>query len=534
MVGSARESPGPSCPARGGSGRLCAGASRLRPPGRRGGELLGQHRRPARRRPGDREQHHRQPGTDPHSYEPTASDARKLAGAELAIVNGIGYDRWASQLLAANPSSGRVVARRRRPARPRRRRQPAPVVLAELACAGSSPRSRPPTSKLDPADAAYFAAPAAPFETRSLSHATTRCSPAIRARFAGVAGRLQREHLRAARHDLGLRLLTPPGFAKAVAEGTEVSAADRADGRRARSPTAQIAVWVFNSQNVTPDVEQLNALARGRADPGRDGHRDPLPGIGYVPGMAGRAARASSHAALDRGGGAMSRRQIAISRRRGGRRLGGRTVWSERRPDDRGRASSSPCSGRTVPASRRCSGCCSACCRSRRVGAAVLGGAPGARTPRIGYLPQRHGFDSSTRIRGVDLVRLGLDGDRFGLPLPRRPRGARRRSTRRSSSSAPAATRARPIGELLGRRAAAAADRPGARQRSPSCCCSTSRSTASTCRTRPRSRRCSAASAGRAASPCCSSPTTSTRCSTTSTASSTSPAAASSRGPRPR
>ena len=50
----------------------------------------------------------------------------------------------------------------------------------------------------------------------------------------------------------------------------------------------------------------------------------------------------------------------------------------------------------------------------------VLGGPPGVRNNAIGYLPQRHSFDSSTRIRGVDLVRLGIDGDRWGLPLPGR------------------------------------------------------------------------------------------------------------------
>ena len=49
------------------------------------------------------------PDTDPHDYQPTASDARTMAGAKLAIVNGIGYDNWASQLLAANPVSGRTV-----------------------------------------------------------------------------------------------------------------------------------------------------------------------------------------------------------------------------------------------------------------------------------------------------------------------------------------------------------------------------------------------------------------------------------------
>jgi zinc/manganese transport system ATP-binding protein len=54
-----------------------------------------------------------------------------------------------------------------------------------------------------------------------------------------------------------------------------------------------------------------------------------------------------------------------------------------------------------------------------RGSAAVLGSAPGARKRRIGYLPQRRNFDASTRIRGVDLVRLGLDGARWGVPLRR-------------------------------------------------------------------------------------------------------------------
>jgi len=50
--------------------------------------------------------------------------------------------------------------------------------------------------------------------------------------------------------------------------------------------------------------------------------------------------------------------------------------------------------------------------------ATVLGAAPGARRAQIGYLPQRRSFDAGTRVRGRDLVRLGLDGGRWGLPLP--------------------------------------------------------------------------------------------------------------------
>ena len=48
----------------------------------------------------------------------------------------------------------------------------------------------------------------------------------------------------------------------------------------------------------------------------------------------------------------------------------------------------------------------------------VLGQAPGKAAHRIGYLPQRRSFDPGLRVRGVDVVRCGLDGDRWGLPVP--------------------------------------------------------------------------------------------------------------------
>jgi len=48
----------------------------------------------------------------------------------------------------------------------------------------------------------------------------------------------------------------------------------------------------------------------------------------------------------------------------------------------------------------------------------VLGARPGRRSNRIGYLPQRRAFDASVRIRGIDVVSLGLDGARWGTPVP--------------------------------------------------------------------------------------------------------------------
>jgi len=80
---------------------------------------------------------------------------------------------------------------------------------------------------------------------------------------------------------------------------------------------------------------------------------------------------------------------------------------------------------------------------------AVLGGPPGAANRRIGYLPQRHAYDSTLRVRGVDLVRLGLDGSSWGVPLPIGPRSSVRRQARR---------RVEEVIELVG--AGAYADRP--------------------------------------------------------------------------
>ena len=80
----------------------------------------------------------------------------------------------------------------------------------------------------------------------------------------------------------------------------------------------------------------------------------------------------------------------------------------------------------------------------------VLGEPPGAANRRIGYLPQRRTFDASVRIRGLDVVRLGLDGDRWGLALPARSRGAWRRVHELVDLVDAGAYAHRPIGELSG------------------------------------------------------------------------------------
>ena len=81
----------------------------------------------------------------------------------------------------------------------------------------------------------------------------------------------------------------------------------------------------------------------------------------------------------------------------------------------------------------------------------VLGQRPGDARDRIGYVPQRGIFDPSVRIRGVDLVRMGLDGTRWGIPLPGSGARAARERVRDVVGlvgAAPFATRS--VGELSG------------------------------------------------------------------------------------
>ncbi len=82
----------------------------------------------------------------------------------------------------------------------------------------------------------------------------------------------------------------------------------------------------------------------------------------------------------------------------------------------------------------------------------VLGAAPGRRSADVGYLPQRRAFDTATRIRGIDVVRLGWDGDRWGVPLVRgqRAREARRRVDDVIDLVGAAGYAHRPIGECSG------------------------------------------------------------------------------------
>ena len=82
---------------------------------------------------------------------------------------------------------------------------------------------------------------------------------------------------------------------------------------------------------------------------------------------------------------------------------------------------------------------------------AVFGRPPRAARPLVGYVPQRRTLDSDLRIRARDLVRLGAEGTRWGLPLPTAAHRARMRTVDEAIAAVGAESSAdRPIGLLSG------------------------------------------------------------------------------------
>jgi zinc/manganese transport system ATP-binding protein len=76
----------------------------------------------------------------------------------------------------------------------------------------------------------------------------------------------------------------------------------------------------------------------------------------------------------------------------------------------------------------------------------VSGQAPDLARAKVGYVPQQRAFDPDAPLRGCDLVRLGLDGHRWGLGL--RSRDADERVRRALPDDGATGNSAMPLGRL--------------------------------------------------------------------------------------
>ncbi len=202
------------------------------------------------------------PNQDPHLFEASASVARALAVASIAIANGGGYDPWMASLLAASPNSARKtlvvtdLTGQKPGANPHRWYDPAamPVVAGALAAAMASADA--------PHEAAYrsrlagFQASLAPLSAKIA---------AMRQRFAGVPIAATEPIFGPMAAALGLSM-HEARFQLAVMNGTEPGASDVAafeDDLRGR----RVRALITNTQVSNLSVARLVALAKNNGVP---------------------------------------------------------------------------------------------------------------------------------------------------------------------------------------------------------------------------------------------------------------------------
>ena len=197
------------------------------------------------------------PNADPHEFETSPQDAALVADARLVIVNGIGYDDFMQQLLGAAPDPTRVV-----------------INVQQLLGVGDDvnvhiwydPGTMPKVaqaattalSQLDPANAAYYAANEQAY-LASLQPLTAEIA-LLKGKYSGapvaftepVAG-----YLAAA---IGLQVLTPEAFQKAIEEGTDPAPADVA-AEQDLLTGKKVKVLLYNSQVTSPITQRIHDLA---------------------------------------------------------------------------------------------------------------------------------------------------------------------------------------------------------------------------------------------------------------------------------
>jgi zinc/manganese transport system substrate-binding protein len=112
--------------------------------------------------------------------------------------------------------------------------------------------------KIDPADAAFFDTQHSTVMSTNLK-AYFDTIAQIKTSYAGTPVGASESIFSMLAPALGLNLLTPPSFLTAISEGSDPTAADKATIDQ-QIKTKQIKVYVYNSQNATPDVQaQVNA-----------------------------------------------------------------------------------------------------------------------------------------------------------------------------------------------------------------------------------------------------------------------------------
>ncbi|MHB1487344.1 MAG: metal ABC transporter solute-binding protein, Zn/Mn family [Acidimicrobiales bacterium] len=225
------------------------------------------------------------PNADPHQYEANSADARLFAQASLVVTNGAGYDDWATKLLDANPSPHRLQVNVARLVGKKTGDNPHLWYSLDYVNRAAD-RITADYQAMDPADSSYFAG-----RRRLLGAALgglTETQMMIRSVFGGTKVAATESIVVYLFQALGLDLISPEAFMRAVSDGT-----DPAPGAVAtffnQIKTRSARILAYNSQTATAVTTDVKRLA--------EAHHVPVvavtetiqpPGASYQTWMAGQ------------------------------------------------------------------------------------------------------------------------------------------------------------------------------------------------------------------------------------------------------
>ena len=198
------------------------------------------------------------PNIDPHMYESNVQNAVAVSQAQLVVQNGDGYDTWMDKLLSASPN-------------------PQGVVLVAAAIADHKLPDNPHVwygldniqtiageitnalVKIDPASKPAFEDNLSKFQ-RSLVPIQQKMAD-LKAKYAGTPVGLTETIFLYQTTPIGLNVLTPFEFEKAIAEGNDPPA-DTVATTNDQINKHQIKVLIYNIQTVTPLTTNLQDEAK--------------------------------------------------------------------------------------------------------------------------------------------------------------------------------------------------------------------------------------------------------------------------------
>ncbi len=208
------------------------------------------------------------PNADPHEYEANTSDAAAIADANLVVVNGVGYDDWALQLVASSNTpgqellnvgtlngvfvSGGIVT-----GNPHQWYNPLYVNHTLLAMYAD-------LVALQPASKAIFQQNFANLNSSStggisIDQLYSRANQ-IRDEFKGTVVASTESIFVYLANYTGLALVSPPAFMEAIAEGNDPPASSVALFE-CQISSGYVKVLVYNVQTVTPITTTIKGMA---------------------------------------------------------------------------------------------------------------------------------------------------------------------------------------------------------------------------------------------------------------------------------